>query len=52
MPRILLINATLKRNNCVIITPEIYDKYIAVFEMYKMLENVCTIQQMKVFLLT
>ena len=34
------------------IIPEIYDKYIVVFEVNKMLENICTIQQMKVFLLT
>ena len=47
MPRILLITATLNE-----IIPEIYDKYIVVFEMNKMLENICTIQQMKFFPLT
>ena len=31
---------------------EIYYKYIVDFEMNEMLENVCAIQQMKVFLLT
>ena len=50
MPRILLINNTSKsifiQNE---IIPEIYDKYIVVFEMNKMLENICTIQQMKFF---
>ena len=32
--------------------PEIYDKYTVDFEMNEMLENVCAIQQMNVFLLT
>ena len=45
MPRILLNNATLLNE----IIPEIYDKYIVVFEMNKTLENICTIQQMKFF---
>ena len=41
-----------KWNNCIIIIPEIYDKYTVDFEMNEMLENVCAIQQMNVFLLT
>ena len=32
--------------------PEIYDKYIVDFKMNEMLENICAIQQMNVFLLT
>ena len=51
------INAKNSSNHCYVIfiqneiIPEIYDKYIVVFEMNKMLENICTIQQMKFFLL-
>ena len=49
------INAKNSSNHCYVIfiqneiIPEIYDKYIVVFEMNKMLENICTIQQMKFF---
>ena len=50
-----IINAKNSFNQCYVIFiqneifPEIYDKYIVVFEMNKMLENICTIQQMKFF---
>ena len=31
------------------ITPDLFNIYILVFEMNKMLENVCIVQEMKVF---
>ena len=46
-----IINTKNSSNQCYVI-PEIYDKYTVDFEMIKIMENVCAIQQMKVFLLT